>query len=76
MITVMLGMNDGWWGTESPEVDAYFKKGYGELLDTLRKAAPDATVRLIRPTPYDEITHGPARRLRNMLVQKRIWKST
>lgn len=58
MITVMLGMNDGWWGTKSPEVDAYFKKGYGELLDALRKAAPDATLTLICPTPYDEITHG------------------
>jgi lysophospholipase L1-like esterase len=58
MITVMLGMNDGWWGTESPEVDAFFKKGYGELLDTLHQAAPDAAMTLIRPSPYDEITHG------------------
>ena len=58
MITVMLGMNDGWWGTESPQIDVAFKKGYGELLDALRKAAPDATLTLIRPSPYDEITHG------------------
>ena len=58
MITVMVGMNDGWWGTESPKIDAAFQKGYGELLDTLRKAAPEATITLIRPSPYDEITHG------------------
>jgi len=58
MITVMLGMNDGWWGTESPQIDAAFHKGYDELLDSLRKAAPEATITLIRPSPYDEITHG------------------
>jgi len=58
MITVMLGMNDGWWGRESPEIDVAFKKGYGELLGALRKAAPDAAITLIRPSPYDEITHG------------------
>jgi lysophospholipase L1-like esterase len=58
MITVMLGMNDGWWGTESPQIDIAFKKGYGELLDALRKAAPNAALTLIRPSPYDEITHG------------------
>jgi lysophospholipase L1-like esterase len=58
MITVMLGMNDGWWGDESPQVDAFFQKGYRELLDTLHKAAPEATLTLIRPSPYDEITHG------------------
>jgi lysophospholipase L1-like esterase len=58
MITVMLGMNDGWWGTESPQVDEYFKKGYGELLAALESAAPGADLTLIRPSPYDEITHG------------------
>lgn len=57
-ITVMLGMNDGWWGTESPQIDIAFREGYGELLDALRKAAPDAALTLIRPSPYDEITHG------------------
>jgi lysophospholipase L1-like esterase len=58
MITVMLGMNDGWWGTESPEIDVAFRKGYTKLLDILHQAAPDAAMTLIRPTPYDEITHG------------------
>jgi lysophospholipase L1-like esterase len=57
MITVMLGMNDGWWGTESPQVDEFFKKGYEDLLTTLQKVAPTAALTLIRPSPYDEITH-------------------
>lgn len=58
MITVMLGMNDGGWGKGSPEIDAAFQSGYRTLLEALRKAAPGATITLITPTPYDEITHG------------------
>jgi lysophospholipase L1-like esterase len=58
MITVMLGMNDGWWGTENPAIDVAFRKGYTQLLDALHQAAPDAAMTLIRSTPYDEITHG------------------
>jgi lysophospholipase L1-like esterase len=57
-ITVMLGMNDGGWGYGGPEVEPNFEKGYRALLDALHKAAPDAALTLISPTPYDEITHG------------------
>jgi lysophospholipase L1-like esterase len=58
MITVMLGMNDGGWGQGSPEIDAAFRKGFRELLDALHGAAPGASLTLICPTSYDEITHG------------------
>jgi lysophospholipase L1-like esterase len=58
MITVMLGMNDGGWGFGPPENEANFKKGYRAVLDALHKAAPEAAITLICPTPYDEITHG------------------
>lgn len=58
MITVMLGMNDGGWGEGSPEIDSSFQKGYRGVLDALRKAAPEAVITVICPTPYDEITHG------------------
>lgn len=57
MITVMLGMNDGGWEQPSPQIDAAFQKNYRALLDALYKAAPDAALTLICPTPYDEITH-------------------
>jgi lysophospholipase L1-like esterase len=58
MITLMLGMNDGGWGQGSAEIDAGFQKGYRAAVDALRKAAPDAKITLICPSPYDEITHG------------------
>lgn len=58
MIAVMLGMNDGGWGYGPPETEANFQKGYRAAVDALHKAAPDAAITLISPTPYDEITHG------------------
>jgi len=58
MITVMLGMNDGGWGYGTPETEANFQTGYRAVVDELHKAAPDAAITLICPTPYDEITHG------------------
>ena len=58
MITVMLGMNDGGWGYGPADLDTNFQKDYRALLDLLHSAAPDATLTLICPTTYDEITHG------------------
>jgi len=58
MITVMLGMNDGGYVPESPKMDALFQTGYKALLAALHESSPEAAITLIRPTPYDEITHG------------------
>lgn len=59
MVTVMLGMNDGGYGYGSPaQIEADFQSRYLALLQTLRKAAPNAALTLICPTPYDEVTHG------------------
>lgn len=58
MITMMLGMNDGGWVPEDPKIDAIFSQGYRLLFDELRKVAPRAEITLIRPSPYDEVTHG------------------
>jgi hypothetical protein len=56
---VMLGMNDGGYGyTPEATVRANFAKGYEALLGDLHRAAPEATLTLINPTPYDEVTHG------------------
>jgi lysophospholipase L1-like esterase len=58
MITVMLGMNDGGYVPESPKMDALFQTGYKALLAALHGSSPEAAITLIRPSPYDEITHG------------------
>jgi lysophospholipase L1-like esterase len=58
MVTVMLGMNDGGYVPESPKMDALFQQGYRALLEEIERDVPAASLTLIRPTPYDEITHG------------------
>ncbi len=58
MITVMLGMNDGGYVPFSSKIDGVYRTGYQSLIDALRKAAPNAAITLIRPSPYDELTHG------------------
>lgn len=59
MITVMLGMNDGGYGYgDAAKIEADFQSRYHALLQALDQAAPGATLTLISPSPYDEITHG------------------
>jgi lysophospholipase L1-like esterase len=58
MVTVMLGMNDGGYVSMTSQIDSAFRKGYNDLLDILTRENPKATLSLILPTPYDEITHA------------------
>jgi lysophospholipase L1-like esterase len=58
VITIMLGMNDGYYMAFNQKyLDAY-EEGYRKLLDAVQSGAPAARVTLISPTPYDEVTHG------------------
>jgi lysophospholipase L1-like esterase len=58
VVTMMLGMNDGYYMAFDPKYFEIYKEGYRKLLDAVRAGAPEARVTLISPTPYDEITHG------------------
>lgn len=58
VITIMLGMNDGYYMAFDPKYLEVFKEGYRKLLDSIQNGAPAARVTLISSTPYDEVTHG------------------
>ncbi len=58
VVTVMLGMNDGYYMDFNPKYFEIFKEGYRKLLTSVQSEVPAAKVILISPTPYDEITHG------------------
>ena len=58
VITIMLGMNDGYYMAFNQKYLDNYKNGYRKLLDALQTGLPAARVTLISPTPYDEITHG------------------
>jgi lysophospholipase L1-like esterase len=58
MITIMLGMNDGYYMAFNQKYLDVYKEGYRQLLGALQTGVPTARVTLISPTPYDEVTHG------------------
>lgn len=58
VITVMLGMNDGYYVPFQQKYFNVFTGGYQALLAAIEKSLPDARITLITPTPYDEVTHG------------------
>jgi lysophospholipase L1-like esterase len=57
-VTIMLGMNDGYYMAFNPKYLDIYKDGYRKLLSAIQSEAPMARVILISPTPYDEVTHG------------------
>jgi lysophospholipase L1-like esterase len=58
VITIMLGMNDGYYMAFNQKYLDVYKEGYRRLVDAVQSGAPAARVTLISPTPYDEVTHG------------------
>lgn len=58
VITIMLGMNDGYYMTFNQKYLDIYKDGYRKLLDAIEVQAPSARITLVSPTPYDEVTHG------------------
>jgi lysophospholipase L1-like esterase len=58
VITIMLGMNDGYYIPYDPKYQALFEDGYRKLLASIQTNLPQARITLISPTPYDEVTHG------------------
>ncbi len=58
VITVMLGMNDGYYMPFNPKYLGIFEDGYRDLIHTIQTQDPAARITLISTTPYDEVTHG------------------
>lgn len=58
VVTIMLGMNDGYYMEFNQKYLDVYKEGYRKLLDALLSGIPAVKVILISPSPYDEITHG------------------
>lgn len=58
VVTIMLGMNDGYYIPYDLKYQAIYEDGYRKLLASIQTAVPQAPITLISPTPYDELTHG------------------
>jgi lysophospholipase L1-like esterase len=58
VVTIMLGMNDGYYMPFDQKYLDIYEDGYGKLLDSIQTTLPAVRITLISPTPYDEATHG------------------
>lgn len=59
VVTVMLGMNDGYTRPNNPAIFETFSDGYRHIVEAIQSKAPDVRLVLIKPSPYDDITRQP-----------------
>jgi lysophospholipase L1-like esterase len=56
VVTIMLGMNDGFYRASDPDILASYETGYRSIVDAILKQLPDARLTLLKPSPYDDVT--------------------
>jgi lysophospholipase L1-like esterase len=56
VVTVMLGMNDGYYRAFDPDIFESYKNGYRYIIDAIRKQFPQARLTILKPSPYDDVT--------------------
>src|SRR5271170_2919348 len=56
VVTIMLGMNDGFYQAFDPDIFQSYKTGYISIVDAIQNKFPPARLTLIKPSPYDDVT--------------------
>jgi lysophospholipase L1-like esterase len=56
VVTIMLGMNDGFYRAYDPDILGSYKDGYRFIVDAIQKEFPQARLTLLKPSPYDDVT--------------------
>ena len=57
VITIMLGMNDGYYHAPDAAIQKSYENGYKYLVDTTLAAVPGVRLWLLGPSAYDDVTH-------------------
>ncbi len=60
VVTIMLGMNDGYYRAYDPGIFSTYADGYRRLVEEVLTKDSSAHLTLIGPSPYDDATHPPA----------------
>ncbi|HEY0702323.1 MAG TPA: SGNH/GDSL hydrolase family protein [Candidatus Acidoferrales bacterium] len=55
-VTIMLGMNDGFYRAFDPDIFESYKAGYRSIVDSMEKSFPNARLTLLKPSAYDDVT--------------------
>jgi lysophospholipase L1-like esterase len=56
VVTIMLGMNDGFYRAFDPDIFESYKAGYISIVDAIQKKFPQVRLTLIKPSPFDDVT--------------------
>ncbi|MGA2888231.1 MAG: SGNH/GDSL hydrolase family protein [Terracidiphilus sp.] len=59
VVTMMLGMNDGYYRQDQPGIFDTYAEGYRHIVESIQQHLPNAQIVLIRPSPYDDVTREP-----------------
>lgn len=58
VITIMLGMNDGYYRPSQPGIFSTYTAGYRHIVDSMQQHLPQARITLIQPSPFDDVTRA------------------
>jgi lysophospholipase L1-like esterase len=56
VVTIMLGMNDGYYRPPNAAIQKTYEDGYKSMVDTILSGLPGVKLTLIGPSPYDDVT--------------------
>ena len=59
MITIMLGMNDGYYRPFDEGILSTYADGYRHMVEQIQSELPKASITLLKPSPYDDVTRAP-----------------
>ncbi len=57
VVTIMLGMNDGYDRALEQGIFASYKNGYRYIVEAIQKEMPKARLTLLKPSAFDDVTH-------------------
>ena len=56
VLTIMLGMNDGYYKPANAAIQKTYEDGYKSMVDTILAGAPGVRLTLLGPSPFDDVT--------------------
>ncbi|HEX6495731.1 MAG TPA: SGNH/GDSL hydrolase family protein [Acidobacteriaceae bacterium] len=56
VVTIMLGMNDGYYRQPNAAIQKTYEDGYKSMVDTILAGVPGVKLTLVGPSPYDDVT--------------------
>ena len=59
VVTIMLGMNDGYSCPYDPGIFESYADGYRHIIDAIHSKLPGTRLILLKPSPYDDVTREP-----------------